>query len=122
MVFIFLADDPFLLRNLPIYRQIRIVQKNTSVSLRMIQVIAFIGKYSLLAQYRKTMCKTTRNKELTFVLFAQLHAEPLPIRLAALTQINRYVQHPAYRTTNQLRLTVWRTLKMLTAHYTITGT
>ena len=118
MVFIFLADDPFLLRNLPIYRQIRIIQKNTSVSLRMIQVIAFIGKDRFLTQHRESMRETTGDVELTFVLFAQLHAEPLPIRLAALTQINRYVQHPAYCTTNQLRLTVRRTLKMQTAYYT----
>ena len=70
MLGILLADDAELLRHLPINSETRVTQQQTTIRLRMIEIVAFIGKNSLVAEYGETMCKTARNEELTFVLLA----------------------------------------------------
>lgn len=119
---IFVADDTCLLRNLPVYRQVRIVQQYTSVGLRMVQIVTFIGKDSRLAQYGETVCKALWHKELPFILFAQLDAEPLAESRTAFAQIDRYVQHTTDGTTHQFGLGIRGTLEMQTAHHTVTRT
>ena len=88
----------------------------------MIEIIAFVGEDSLLTEYGKTMRKAAWNKELPFVVFAQFYSIPLTIGLTVLAQINRHIQHPAYRTAHQFSLGVRRSLKMQTAYHTITRT
>lgn len=97
MPFVFVAQDPQFFGYLPIDRQIRVAQQQSAICLGVIEVIAFIGKDRLIAQHRETMCKTTGNEELPFVLLAQLHAVPLSESGAVLSQIDRHIQHPAYR-------------------------
>ena len=96
---IFGTQYPQIFRHLPIDRQIRVVEQNTAVRLRMIEVVAFIGEDSLIAQHREPVRKTARNIELPFVLFAQLYAEPLPVgrlslrRSTATSSTRPTVQH-----------------------------
>lgn len=94
---VFGAYNAQICRDLPIDCQIRVAQQQSAICLRVIEVIAFIGKDRLIAQHREAVCKTTGNEELPFVLLAQLHAVPLSESGAVLTQIHRYIQHPAYR-------------------------
>lgn len=96
MTFVFIAQNPQILRDLPIDGQIGIIQQNTAVRLRMIEVIAFVGEDSLVAQHRESVRKSARNIELPLVLFAQLYAEPLPVGRAVLAQIHRYIQYATY--------------------------
>ena len=122
MFLVFIADDAQFLGDLPVDRQIGVVQHDTTVRFGMVEVIAFIGKDSLLAQHGETVRKTARDEELPFVLFAQFDAEPLTKSRAVLAQVNRHVQHAAYGAAYQLRLAVRRALKMQSAYYTVTRT
>ena len=65
------------------------------------------------------MRKTTRDEELSFVVFAQLHTEPLAIGLAAFAQVKRTLQYAADCAAYEFGLAVRRTLEMQTAYYTI---
>ena len=121
MTRVFFTDDTQVLGYLPIDRQVRIVQQDTSVRFGMVEVVAFIVEDSRLTQYGETMRKTFRDKELTFVLIAQLHAIPLTIGLAALPQIDRYIKYATDGAANEFGLGIRRTLKMQTAYHAITG-
>ena len=91
MLLIFIAQYPQFLGHLPLDRQVRVVEQYAAVRLGVIEVVAFIGEDSLVAQHREPVREPARNKKLPFVLFAQLHAEPLPEGLTAFAQIHRYV-------------------------------
>ena len=69
MVLVFLAEQNFVERNLPIDAKGFVGYANTAISLGMIEVVAFVLKNSHLAQYGKSMSKPLRNEELTMVVF-----------------------------------------------------
>ena len=91
MFFVFVTYDASLLRDAPVDRQGRIAQQETALCLRVVQVVAFVRKDRALAQHGEAMGKTAGNEELPFVLFAQLHTEPLSERGTLRTQVYRYV-------------------------------
>ena len=65
---VFVTNDTYLLGDLPVDTQIRIIEQDAAICFRMIEVVTFIGKDSLIAQYGEPMRKPARDKELSFVL------------------------------------------------------
>jgi len=119
---IFGADDTQFFRHLPIDSQIRVVQQQSAIRFRMIEVIAFVGEDGLVAEHRETMCKALGDEELTLVILTQLHAVPLTEGGTVFAQIDSHIQDTADGAAHQFSLGVRRTLEMQTAHYTVTGT
>ena len=62
-------------RNAPIDTERIIQYRDTSISLRVIEVISFILEYCSLRQHSKTMRKALRNKELTMIILRQFHRQ-----------------------------------------------
>ena len=112
VVLVFLAENHLLSRDLPIDMQCRVGEKNTAIRFWVIEVVAFVGKHRAFAQHRKTMCKTTRDIELTMTFGIKFYREVLPVGGATLAQVHRYIQNAPFSTTNQLGLGIWRTLEM----------
>ena len=48
---------------------IGVVPRDSTLRLRSVQIVTLILEYSLLAQYRKTVCKTSWNEELVLIFF-----------------------------------------------------
>ena len=122
MAFVLIANDTEVFGYLPVDSEIGIIEQNTAICFGMVEVIALIGKDRLIAQHGEAMRKSAGDIELTFVLFTQFDAEPLPEGLAAFAQIDGYVQYTAYGAAHQLRLAVRRALEMQSAYDSVTRT
>lgn len=119
---VLLADNTLVLGNLPVNSQIRVVEQDTTVSLGVIEIIAFIGEDGRLAQHGETMRKTFGDEELTVIVGAQFYGKPLTVGLAALAYIHCDIQHPSNGAGYQFGLRIRWTLEMQTAHDTVGGT
>ena len=80
MLGILLAQDGLISRNAPVDTK-RIVQDtDATISLRMIELIAFILEHSCFREYRKTMGKALGDKELAMIFLRQFYHHMLTIR------------------------------------------
>ena len=118
---VFLAEDTQFLGHLPVDRQVRVVEQYTAVRLGMVGVVALVGEDRLIAQHREPVREPARNKKLPFVLFVQLHAEPLSEGRTAFAQIDGYIQHAADGAAYEFRLRVRGALEVQSAHHAVAG-
>lgn len=121
MLLVLVADDAEVFGNPPVDGQVWIVEQYAAIGFGMIEIIAFIGKDSLLAQDGKAMCKTFGDEELALVLFGQFDAEPLSESRALPAQVNGHVKHPSDGAADEFGLRERRPLEMKSAHYAVTG-
>ena len=104
-------------RNAPIDSERIIQYRDTSISLRVIEVISFILEYCSLRQHGEAMRKTLRNKELTMIIFSQFHSHMLTVCRRPLTDIHGNILHSTLHTSHQLALGKWRSLEMQATHH-----
>ena len=64
-------ENHFCFRNFPIDPQRRIIELNPTLILRSIIIVTFILKNRLWTQHSEPMCKSFRNKKLSFILTRQ---------------------------------------------------
>ena len=93
-------------RNAPIDTKRFIQDRDTTICLRVIEVITLILKYSSFRQHSKAMSKTLRNKELTMIIFCQFHSHMLTVCRRTLADIHGNIQHSTLHTSHQ---PLWRT-------------
>ena len=108
-----------LCRNFPVDAQALVEDRDSPVSLRMIELIALILEYSSFAEYGKAMGKTTWNKELAMIILGQFHSHMLAIGRRTLANIHSHIEHGTLHAAHQLRLGEWRALEMQSAHHAI---
>ena len=106
-------------RNAPIDAKRIIQDRDTSISLWVIEVITLILEYRSLRQHSKAMRKALRNKELTMIIFRQFHRHMLTLCRRTLADIQGNIQHPTLHTSHQLALGKRRSLEMQATHYAI---
>ena len=106
-------------RNAPIDTKRFIQDRDTPISLRVIEVITLILKYSSFRQHSETMRKTLRNKELTMIIFRQFHRHMLTVCRRTLADIHGNIQHSTLHASHQLAMGKRRSLEMQATHHTI---
>ena len=79
MFSILLAKVCFVGRDSPVNTKRVIKDTDTTIDLRMIELITLILENSSFAQNCKAVSKATRDKELTVVLFSQLYSHMLAV-------------------------------------------
>lgn len=79
MLHILFAQECIFSRYLPINAKGIILDADATISLRSIEVIAFILKDSCLGEYSKSMCETSWHEELTMVILCQLNSHMLTV-------------------------------------------
>ena len=119
MLRILFAENGILRWYLPVYSKTVVKDAYTSVSLRVIEVVALVLEHCRFRQYSKTVGEASRNKELAVVVLCQLYGNVLTVCLATLADINSHVKDGAFHATYQLALCVRGTLEMQAAHYAI---
>ena len=82
----------------PVYTKTLILDTDSIISPRSIKVITFILEYRRLAQHDETMSESSRDKELTMILLAQLNGHVPSIRISTATSST----HPFTQRTNLL--------------------
>ena len=108
-----------LCRNLPVDAQALVEDRDSPVSLRMIELIALILEHGSFAEYGKAMGKTTWNKELAMIILGQFHSHMLAIGRRTLANIHSHIKHGTLHAAHQVRLGEWRALEMKSAHHAI---
>ena len=116
MLGILLRENSMLCRNLPVDAQALVEDRDSPVSLRMIELIALILEHGSFAEYGKTMGKTTWNKELAMIILRQFHRHMLTVCWRTLTDIHGYIQYSPFHTSHQLALCKRRSLEMQATH------
>ena len=102
---------------MPVNAQTPVKDRDTPISLRMIELVTLVLEHCHIAQHREPMRETLRYEELTVIILRQLHSHVLPVSRRTLTNINRHVKHTPLNATHQLRLRERRTLEMQTTHH-----
>ena len=96
-----------------------IQDRDTTISLWVIEVITFILEYRSLRQDNETIRKALRYKELAMIIFRQFYSHMLTICRRTLADIHGNILHSTLHTSHQLALGKRRSLKMQTTHHTI---
>ena len=107
-------------RYLPINTEAIIENRNTSICLRMIEVITLVLEDCCFREDSETMGKALWDKELDMIIFCQLYSYMLAISRRAFTNIHCYIEYSTLYAAHQLTLSIWWTLEMQASHYTIT--
>ena len=96
MLGILFRENSMLCRNLPVDAQALVEDRDSPVSLRMIELIALILEHGSFAENGKTMGKTTWNKELAMIILGQFHSHMLAIGRRTLANIHSHIEHGTF--------------------------
>ncbi len=92
---VFLGEDTLLCRHLPVNVQFGVAEEQSTIRLRMVEVVALVGEDGRLAEDGEAVGKASWYEELTMVVRGEFNGIPLAVSGAAVAQIYRYIQHLA---------------------------
>ena len=118
---IFFGKDSFRWINLPVDAESFVDDENSAVSFRMVVVVALVLEDGYVAEDGEAVCKTSRDEELTVVVFCQLDSHVVAVCWRAFTDIDGYVEDCSFDAAYQFCLSERRTLEMEASHYTVGG-
>ena len=116
---VFLRKDGLLHGYLPVDAQTFVLDADTAVGLRGVEVVALVLEDGRLAQYGKAVGEAAGDEELAVVLFCQLYGDMLPVGGRAFADVDGYVEDPAADAAYQLALCIGRTLEVQPAHHAV---
>ncbi len=119
---IFFRKQSMFSRYYPINSKGIIYDADTSISLRMIELITFILEYSSLAEHSKTMSKATGHEELAVVVLGEQTGDVLTKGGAAVADVDGDVEDAAPNDTHKFCLRERGLLEMESADNTCCGT
>ena len=96
-----------------------IKDRDTTISLWVIEVITLVLEDCCLRKDCEAMGKALRNEELAMIVFCQFYGYMLAISRRAFSNIHCYIEHSTFYATYQLALCVRRTLEVQASHYAI---
>lgn len=116
---VLLTQESILCWNLPIDAEGVILDTDATISLRMIELIAFVLEDSGLRENSEAMGKTTRDEKLTMIVFCQFHCHMLSECRLAFTDVNGYVKDCAFDATHEFALSIGHALIVQTTHHAV---
>ena len=96
MILIFITKDEIAIKFGPIDGDIRVVIHNATFVLWVIDIVAFISKFGIVAKDEKAMGESARNHELLMILLGEAGANPLTVGGATVTEINGNIENFAF--------------------------
>ena len=119
MLQVLFAEYCLLHRYAPIDAKAFILDVDAAICLGMIELIALVLEYSGLGENGEAMCKATRDKKLTMIVFCQFHCHMLTECRRAFADVNGYIKHCALDTAHKFALGIWHALIVQTAHHAV---
>ena len=92
MLQVFLAEYRFFDRYAPVNAKRLVLDIDAAISFRVIDFITLVLEDGGLGDDGETVSKTTRNEELTMIVFCQFHCHMLPKCRGAFADVNGYVE------------------------------
>lgn len=106
-------------RNAPVNAERVIQNRDTSVRLRMVEIVALVLENRRLGKDGEAVGETPRNEGLQVIVFRKFHGHMPAVGRRAFADVESDVKHPAPDTAHKLALGKWRTLEMQPPHHTI---
>ena len=119
MLQVFLAKNRLLHRYAPINAKRLVLDIDAAISLRMIELVAFVLEDGSLGENGETMSEATRDKKLTMIVFCQFYCYMLAECRRAFADVNGNIKHCALDAAHQLALGIWHALIVKTTHHTV---
>ena len=116
MLQVFLAKNRLLHRYAPINTKRLVLDIDSAISLRMIELVALVLENGGFGENGEAMGETPRNKELTMIVFCQFYCYMLAECRRAFTDINGNVEDCAFNTAHEFALGIGHTLIMQSSH------
>ncbi len=91
MLLVFLRKNDHCTNLRPFDAKRWIVKLHTAVDGRTVRIIAFVGKERIVFEHDKTVCESSGNEELLFVLARERHREILTVGRRVFTDVDRHV-------------------------------
>ena len=100
----------------PINPNYRIIPHETALIVRMINIVALIAEFSLIAQNQKALRESSGTKELPVVFSGKNNAFPLTVGRASSAKIDRQIKYGASHNTHELTLWMLNLKMQATQH------
>ena len=119
MLGIFLGEQCLLNWYAPINAEGVILDADATIVSRGVIVVALVLEDSCLRENGETVGKSTRDEELTMIVFCQFYCYMLAECRRAFTDINGYVEDCALDTAHEFALSIWHALIMQSSHHAV---
>ena len=119
MLQVFLAKNRLLHRYAPINAKRLVLDIDAAISLRMIELVAFVLEDGSLGENGETMSEATRDKKLTMIVFCQFYCYMVAECRGAFADVNGYVKYCTFDAAHELTLCIWHALIVKTTHHTV---
>ena len=116
---VLVAQDSIGHRNTPVNAKRFVLDVDTAIGLRMVELVALVLEDGDIGQDRKTVRETAWDEELAMIIFGQFDGDVLAESGTALADIDRNIKHAPLHATHQLRLRVGHTLIVQAAHHAV---
>lgn len=103
-------------RDSPVDSQAFIQNRNATIRLWVVELIAFVLEDRGLGQDGKAVGKALGNEELPVVVLRELHRDVLPVGRAAFANVHRHIQHGPAHAPHEFALGEGRALEVQAAH------
>ena len=103
----------------PIYTEGIIEDRDTSICLRMVEVITLVLEDGSFRKNSESMGKALWNEELDMIVFCQFYCHMLAISRGAFANIYCYIEYSTFYAAYQFALSIWWALEVQASHHAI---
>ncbi len=115
------AQDCLVHWYLPVDSQGAVLDGDSAIGFRSVEVVAFVLEDCGLTQYGKAMSEASRHEELTMIIFRKLDSYMLSVGWRTFADVYSDIKHLTLDASYKFTLGIWRFLEMKAAHYSIRG-